>query len=114
MVSSFDHKVMLIKLTQDVDAGDPDALYAATRAWWKVAEKRRSGAAESPEIALAVRDGVVVGAYEIDGWRGPGGPEGDRWAFDGHRRGALDERYVGVDVSDHYPRGAQNPVRYVL
>ena len=61
-----------------------------------------------------MRHGVVVAAYAIETWHGPGGPEGNRWAFEGRRSPELDRRYVSLDMSEYYPRGAQNPVRFLL
>lgn len=36
----------------------------------------------------------------------------DRWRFEGEIADEL-VHYVGIDVQQYYPRGAQNPIRYI-
>lgn len=108
------HRAVLIKVTQDIDDSRPEVLYDAVRQWWRVAARRREPGPDSPEVALAVRDGHVAAAYEIERWIGPNGPGGSRWAFEGHSQQVLDALYVGLDVTGYFPAGAQNPLRYVL
>jgi len=89
-----------------------DQLYEATRKWWVVNPDR------DPDYALSVFGGVVKAVYRIDDWEQPSLPERvgrleRRWAFRGVVDPEMEQRYVGSDVTDYFPRGAANPVRYV-
>lgn len=95
---------------------DVDEVYDITRGWWRLGANR-----EKVEYALGVADGVVRGAFRVLGWRArregdenfhhdePGKP---RWGFDGEPADEL-EHLVGLDVSDLFAAGSQNPVRYL-
>ncbi|CPU64182.1 Uncharacterised protein [Mycobacteroides abscessus] len=111
MVVPFQHRAVLVKVTQfgstEVSAR---ILYDAAHAWWRVAARRREGP-EAVEVALAVRDNAVVGAWWIDEWTPDEG--GARWSFEGREDPELDRLYDGLDVTPWFPRGAQNPLRYV-
>lgn len=105
-------RVVLIRLPQTgAAAGTADELYDATRQWWRIAASRRDGSELSPTHALAVMDKTVVAAYRIDDWQSR--EKDSRWSFIGADDPAFDERYVGADVSEFFPKGAQNPLRYV-
>lgn len=88
-----------------------DELYDAARKWWHVGASRRDGGELSPTHALAVMDQTVVAAYRIDVWK-PRESDG-RWSFEGGEDLTVGERYLGADVSELFPKGAQNPLRYV-
>lgn len=105
------HRVVLIRVARKFTPGDGDEqVYAAARHWWRVGPQRRDGGPASPEFALAVFRGHVVGAFTIDGWEpGPGG----RWGFHGRVSDELTHRYLGADVREYFPRGAANPLKYV-
>jgi hypothetical protein len=105
-------RVVLIRIPQTgAAARTAEQLYDATRQWWHVAASRRDGGELSPTHALAVMDKVVVAAYRIDAWRDR--EQDSRWSFAGEEDPTLAERYLGADVSEFFPKGAQNPLRYV-
>ncbi|MHA7618125.1 hypothetical protein ACX12M_06380 [Cellulosimicrobium cellulans] len=111
MIVPFQHRVVLVKLTQFGGTTVPtEVLYDAAHAWWRVAAHRRHGP-EAVEVALAVRDNAVVGAWWVEAWTPD--DDGVRWSFEGREDPALDILYEGLDVTPWFPRGAQNPLRYV-
>jgi len=97
-----------------------EELHDATRGRWKIGPRRSHA-----QFALAVFEGVVREAYQIDAWhpagttsdnspvhRGPLKP--DRWEFTG--RVAPDKvrsRYRGGSVARYFRKGLQNPIVYV-
>lgn len=113
---------MLIRINklyfQDVN---PEQLYEATRGVWKVSPRR----ARNAKYAFAVFLGVIYGVFEIDEWHSaattpyqtrsledvsvPG-----RWEFTGrYAKPEICLRYVGYSVADYFPKGQQNPIRYI-
>jgi hypothetical protein len=82
--------------------------YEATRGWWRIGARSRGRV----EHAAAVVDGIIRAVWKIDGWEDD--PSSRRAAFVGNRDAALEEKYVWGDVSDLLPRGAQNPVHYII
>ena len=105
-------RVVLIRIPQTgANARTSEELYDATRKWWRVAPSRRDGGELSPTHALAVMASTVVAAYRIDAWQRRS--EDGRWAFLGDEDAVAQERYQGADVSGYFPKGAQNPLRYV-
>ena len=96
------------------------ALYDATRGVWKINRQR----AAKVKLAFAVFESVIREVYVVESWLGSGStflarnPRGEympgrsefvgRVAPDGIRR-----RYLNRDVSRHFRRGDQNPIRYV-
>lgn len=91
---------------------DEDSLYDATHGWWVMGPKR-----ERAEYAFAVAKGTVRGVYRIFDWRsrhaGDAAQPGKlRWGFDGEPCDEL-SHLIGLDVSQYFPPGAANPVRYV-
>jgi hypothetical protein len=111
-VISPNHRVLLIKVTQDLGA-EPDVarIYRAVRGWWRVGAQRRDGGNAAPQYVAAAYDGKVVAVFRIERWSGPN-DEG-RWAFRGRPDLELTAAYRGLDVRAYYPPGAQNPLRYV-
>lgn len=116
------HKVMLVRVARQFEVGmDDEALYKATRQWWRVGpDRRKPGTVRSPQWAMAVYRGVVRAVYRIERWRQPKGREiaadptiERRWAFVGKIDSEMMERYVGSDVTDQLPLAAQNPIRFV-
>lgn len=93
---------------------DEDEIYDITHGWWRIGPNR-----ENARYALAVAKGKVRAVFEIYEWRprifeddGVTPSENPRWGFDGAP--APDLAYlVGLDVSDLFPQGAANPVRYL-
>ncbi len=109
-------KVILIKVPYRFKKGmGEDALYEATRVWWRMGSRRLKA-----DYAMAVHGGVVRAVYKIDGWVKP--TEEDiakdsnrvgRHGFVGHVDPEMEERYLFSDVTAYLALGAQNPIRYV-
>jgi hypothetical protein len=96
-------------------------LYEATRGVWRVGSAR-----ETVDVALAVFEGIVVEAYQIDS-RHPAGTNQyvtraneklavpGRWEFLGAPAShPIRSRYVNRSIRRFLPPGAQNPIRYLL
>ena len=113
--------VVLIRINQLYRPGmSAEALYEATRAAWKVGERRKGA-----KYALSVYDGVVREVYAIDDWLRAGStpyrtrlPQEvaipGRWEFTGVV--ASDEirnGYRGRSVARYFERGNANPILYV-
>jgi hypothetical protein len=91
-------------------------LYDATRASWKVGEKRRQQA----KYAFAVFEGIVREVYEIKSWLKagstfnslyPSSQPADRWEFVGRLApDHLRRHYINRDVSRYFKQGARNPI----
>ena len=96
-----------------------DALYEATRQWWKIGPKRHKA-----KYAFAVNHGVIREAYQIDRWE-PGWHKGDewltehqpgpphRWRFTGHVDQHLAAQYRNTSVKHLFKPGEANPIRYL-
>ena len=102
-------KLLLININAyDKDITDRDAIYEQVRASWRVNKSR----AEEVDYVLAVRRGVVIGAFVAKEWY----KEGDRWGFNGDEaEEAIWQRFVGEDgkriVNDNMKHTRQ-PLRY--
>ena len=121
------HRVALIRINRLFERGmTEEALYEATRKWWRVGPRRRQlGTTWAPEWAMAVFGGVVRAVYRIEAWEQPndeaiaGGPKRvGRAAFRGKRDREMEAIYLHRDVSSYLRgidtgRASQNPVRYV-
>jgi hypothetical protein len=116
------HRLMLVRVARQFRVGmDEEALYVATRQWWRIgADRMKLGSSRSPEWAMAVYKGVVRAVYRIERWRPPSAKQiaaepqlKGRWAFTGKLDSEMTERYAGSDVSAKLPISAQNPIRYV-
>jgi hypothetical protein len=83
------------------------ALYNATRRWWKASRRRTS----QVEWVFAVFAGVVRAVYRVDRWEPS--EDGKRLGFCGTRDRQMEDRYQGRDVTSCLKIGAQNPLRYV-
>ncbi|MFN3539255.1 MAG: PD-(D/E)XK nuclease family protein [Rhodococcus sp. (in: high G+C Gram-positive bacteria)] len=111
------HRVVLIRLTKSFPISDESSpefrgqLYAATSKWWKIAASRTVQGPGAPEFAFAVHRGVVKAVYKIESWRRS--PDSTRFGFSGISSSELDGIYGGLDVSQYFPNGATNPVRFV-
>lgn len=93
---------------------DEDEIYDITHGWWRIGPNRVNA-----QYALAVAKGKVRAVFEIYEWRprifeddGVTPSENPRWGFDGAPAPDL-AHLVGLDVSDLFPQGAANPVRYL-
>ena len=112
------HPCVLIRINGLFRYGmSPIELYDATRGAWVTGPKR-----ERARYALAVFDGVVQEAYEIQQWFRGGSTlssrddtdHPDRWEFVGRLApDTIRKRYCFKAVRQYLPRGAQNPIRYV-
>jgi serine/threonine-protein kinase len=80
-------------------------LYEATRKWWVL------NPAHEPDYAFSVYGGFVRAVYRIESWEQES--QRGRWAFHGVKDEEMQRRYVGVDVTEFFPRGAANPIRYL-
>ena len=110
------HKVILIRVPRRFRKSmGEDALYEATRVWWRMGSRRLKA-----DYAMAVHGGVVRAVYKIEGWVKP--TEKDiavdpnrvgRYGFVGHVDSQMEERYLFADVTSYLALGAQNPIRYV-
>ncbi|MDP9365513.1 MAG: hypothetical protein M3Q10_15030 [Chloroflexota bacterium] len=121
------HRVVLIRINQLFERGmSDDALYEATRKWWRIAPARRHlGAASAPEWAMAVYAGIVRAVYRIETWEKPTEKalaeepnDAGRWGFHGSHDPVMETLYRDRDVSSYLravdtERPSQNPLRYV-
>ncbi len=111
--------VLLIRINKLYRHGmSAQELYEATRGIWKLGPRR-----EGASYAFAVFEGLVREVYEIHDWYPAGTTKyetrevrqaEDRQEFEG--RVVPEEvrrRYVGRSVVDYFPKGSQNPFRYV-
>ncbi|XHC24411.1 hypothetical protein ABWH91_08885 [Phycisphaerales bacterium ac7] len=119
------HNVLLININREFRYGlSAIELYDATRSAWKLGEKR-----ESADYALSVYRGVVREVYRVGAWLPAGAtmrakdeatdgrsPERDgRWEFVGEvAEEPVRRLYLGKLISAYFPKGNQNPVKYVL
>lgn len=113
-VAKFLHKAMLINVNR---TATERSLYEATRYAWKISQKK----AEQADVVLAVRQGLIVGAFVAERWL-PATPENfpgrepvpDRMGFVGKEASAaIKKLYVHKRLPDEYrKRGAANPIKY--
>jgi hypothetical protein len=110
-------KVVLIRLTKSYPTSNPGSssyqseLYDATRMWWKIAASRTQAGPSAPEYAFAVNKGVVHAVYSILSWHRH--PQNSRFGFTGSIASDLETKYVNTDVSEYFPKGAVNPIKFV-
>ena len=67
------HCVVLIRINDTFVRGmTDDALYEATRKWWKIGPtERQIGSSVAPRWAMAVYRGIVRAVYRIEAWERP-------------------------------------------
>lgn len=120
--AEFRHKLILINVNKT--SGEED-LIDAVRYAWKIDPLR----ADKADYVLAVRRGLIIGAFEVEGkWLpatpenfppfssvGRKGPREGRYGFGGHDAPSeVIKLYVQKRVpSEFRKRGASNPIRYV-
>ena len=117
----FQHKLILINVNK---TSEEEELIDAVRYAWKIAP----GRADRADYVLAVRKGLIIGAFEVEGkWLpataenfpsfssvGRAGPRLGRYGFRGHdapddvKRLYVQKRLPG----ELRKRGAANPIRY--
>lgn len=111
--------VILIRINQLFYSGmTPQELYEATRGIWVLNPNLHE-----TQYAFAVFDGVVREVYEIAQWFPAGTtayftrevePVEGRWEFVGRIADEITrKRYVLKSVSEFFPHGTANPIRYV-
>jgi hypothetical protein len=112
--AEFRHKAVLINVNR---SATEMSLYEAVRHSWVISPLK----ANQAEIILAVRQGLIVGAFVADQWlkataaNFPGREEAPgRFGFVGREApDAISKLYVGKRVPDKFrKRGAVNPIRY--
>jgi hypothetical protein len=110
----FKHKALLINV--NISATET-SLYEATRFAWRIDRAR----AEQAEVALAIRQGLILDAFIPRLWlpatsaNFPGHEDAPRrFGFEGEQASdAIRNLYVGKRVPDEYrKRGAQFPIKY--
>ena len=120
-------RVVLIRINRMFERGmDDDALYQATRKWWKIGGIRRDLTLRTaPCWAMPVYAGVVRAVYRIDGWEPSEHHDVQadpkrvgRWVFHGLRDPEMESRYLNRDVSAYLRstdtgNPTQNPLRFV-
>lgn len=101
---------LLLRVNQSWSEGISDReLYDATRGYWVMSATR----AESVTRVFAVAHGIVREVYEPLGWEpSPHAGEENRIGFEG-KVAADAPRWRGLDVSNLFTPGSQNPVKYV-
>lgn len=112
----FRHKVVLINVNKSSENQD---LLDAVRYCWKISRSK----AEACDYVLAVRRGLIIGAFVAEEWlqatpeNFPTFPSADekRFGFKGHEAPAdVKKLYLQKRIPDKYrKRGAANPIRYV-
>ncbi len=110
----FQHRVLMINVNQ---SSDEVSLYEATRYAWKVNHSK----ANEANVVLAIRKGMIVGAFVDCKWleateaNFPGRKEvPERFGFVGKEADEdVKNLYVGKRVPDEYRKpGAANPIKY--
>ena len=111
----------MIKINQLYHYGMTDfEIYEATRAYWRVNIEQAS----KVEYAFSVYDGMVLEVFKIAQWFPAGscfnsrmeviGELNKRYEFVGSIASEdIRKKYVGKMVSDLFPKGNQNPIKYV-
>jgi uncharacterized protein len=115
-VANFEHRLLLINVNR---TATETLLYNAVSFAWKVDPTK----ARRADYVLAVRQGLIVGAFVADEWlqavssNFPGrDDEPDRYGFHGvPAPDNIEHLYVNKRVPDEYrKRGAANPIRYTF
>ncbi len=115
-------KVILININRLFqDNLTQDDLYEITRGIWRLNPER----AKSAKYALAVFQGTVVEVFSIHDWVEAGTTEytwrkftesekENRFEFVGEiAEDQIRNKYLGKNIRDYFPLGAQNPIRYI-
>lgn len=116
--------IMMIRINQAYHYGMSDfEIYEATRCCWKVNKEQ----ADKVKYAFSVYDGMVIEVFEILSWVPAYATmhtfERD-WSREKNDEGRLEfignlapedvrKKYKGKMVADLFPKGNQNPIKYV-
>lgn len=107
-----DFPAILIKTTRrNVDQLSLDAVYEATRGFWVIGADRRNGGPKAPTHAVSVYQQRVIAVFEIVDWEFS--VRENRWAFIGKLDSDKTSRLINFPLDEVYPKGSQNPIRYV-
>jgi uncharacterized protein len=110
MATLTDRPAVVLRIRQRWRPGmDQDDVYDASHGWWVVGPRR-----DQCEYAIVVAQGIVRGAFRIDGWQPRPGddPKNPKWGFVGAPAPDL-QHLLGTDVSDMFVKGNANPVLYL-
>jgi len=113
----FEHRVLMITINKSVSER---SIYDATRFAWKVSRSKT----EKVDYVLAVKQGIIVGAFVPTEWKsatienfpelGIDNDKPERIGFDGYEADdSIKELYLRKRVPIKYrKKGAANPVKY--
>ncbi|SCY69812.1 hypothetical protein SAMN02910292_02556 [Lachnospiraceae bacterium XBB2008] len=122
---SVTENIIMIRINQNYHYGMSDfEIYEVTRCCWKVNIEQ----ARKVEYALSVYDGIVIECFKVLDWVPAYStmhifkqPEETklkderRYEFIGNiAEEPIRSKYVGKVVSDLFPKGNQNPIKYIL
>jgi hypothetical protein len=115
-------KVVLININRLYqDNLTQDELYEITRGIWRLKPER----AKNTKYAFAIYQGVVVEIFLVHNWVEAGTTEyasreftesekENRYEFVGEiAEDQIRNKYLGKNIREYFPHGAQNPIRYV-
>jgi hypothetical protein len=114
-------KCLLIRINKTYkDTHTNEMIYECTRGIWKLGPDRAKA-----NIAFAVYQGIIKGAFEIVSWH-PAGTTAyqyrifdakglkDRWEFLGKNASqTIIDNFVGKNISYVFEKGDASPVRYI-
>jgi hypothetical protein len=112
--ANFQHKVIMINVNRSLE---DQYVYEAVRYAWVIDPKK----AKRAEYILAVKQGLIIGAYIATDWlrasalNFPGHPDAPgRWGFKGAEADKkIQQMYVNKRVPEKYKKpGASNPIKY--
>ena len=123
-LSDIKDNIILIRINKAYHYGMTDfEMYDSTRGIWKLNVEN----AKKAQYACSVYDGMILEVYQIAEWfaanetmRHYDRPEDQREKVDGRYEfvgriasAEVRNKYVGKMVSDLFPKGNQNPIKYI-
>ena len=115
-LTDVEHDLILININKLYKRGmSKKDLYEATRASWVISLK----SVENIKYVCSVYRGIIKGVFIIDKWKII---ESNIKEFKGYNRKGFDgkpaskkiwDKYYNKDVSKYWPKGSQNPIKYV-
>ena len=108
--AKFEHKILMIKITQDSIKKRNNNIYEAVRKAWKIDLEN----AEQAEYILAVCNGLIVGVYKPKKWKKFEVNSVIRYGFEGKEAPEeIQKLYKGKLISEKFrKKGAAIPTRY--